>query len=92
VIQECCFYHSTCVYNKCLEHNPLQKVSVECATNLLLNKQIVDKEDYSSYVQTFYFSICDGNKVPLSITNNLIQYMLMNITNPEQSPPLPICI
>lgn len=81
----CCFEHSTCGYDKCLEHNPLQQISIECDTKLLLNKQIVnfifDNEDYSPYVLTFYFVLSNGNKVPLSINNNLTQYTVTVYVN-----------
>lgn len=73
----CCFEHSTCGYEKCLEHYPAQKVEIECDTQLLVGEIIVDfiLEEHNPYYSSFSFILANGSRVPLELTNNLPQYL-----------------
>jgi hypothetical protein len=74
----CCFEHSGCGYEKCLEHYPLQNVTFECDTKSLIGKNVInftfDSDGYDPNFHEFFFILSDGNKVSLTITNNIATY------------------
>jgi hypothetical protein len=71
----CCLDHCGCGYEQCLEHYPLQKVTVECDIEQLRGQRLVGfelkEDDYYSYAyHEFNFVLSDERKIPFEITNS----------------------
>ena len=64
----CCFEHSGCGYEKCLEHYPVQKVTFECDISLLHGRI---KDFIVTGWDEFIFVLANGDKVSLSVRNSL---------------------
>jgi hypothetical protein len=63
----CCFEHSGCGNTECLQHYPLQEITFELNTHMLINKKIIGFEDDN-------FVLENGMHVPFIINNNLTSY------------------
>ena len=72
----CCFEHTTCGNSKCLEHDPLQELKIECELDKLIGKRIVGfvvktpPKEYMIEYHKFAFILASGEQVDLSITNS----------------------